>query len=233
LFWLLSCCSPVAALPVLIPVLNMEMTPTVTTAHLTANMEILFTDQTEAPITGMETPHTTTTGIPGQPTETQPMAQTVVLILVTGIRHMIPMEDHAQDTVIPRIANKPFGESLMRFLIMMAALLITVSDAKAEYVAIGQIQGTVCKGFVIEVCSKYNLSAVKGSDGKMYTVSRTFDSVDEHNGDLCHIRTKLTTGGAFSWAINSVAQPVFYEKTAAGEYKELDVEYVTFKCKKR
>lgn len=79
------------------------------------------------------------------------------------------------------------------------------------------------------------LDAVKGKDGRLYTIADRFESVTEYKPEKgrCWIRTKSTQAGLISWGINAVTQPDFYEKEASGEYKKHDVEYVTFKCIKR
>lgn len=117
--------------------------------------------------------------------------------------------------------------------IAIIALLIS-TQARADYLVWGEIEGTVCWGIGIEVCSQKKLHAVKGKDGRLYTISDRFESVSEYNETKgrCWIRTKSTGGGLISWGINTAIQPEFYEKLPSGEFKKHDVEYVTFKCKK-
>lgn len=105
----------------------------------------------------------------------------------------------------------------------------------ADYYATGPIEGNVCRGFVIEACGLHTIAAVKGDDDRLYEVQRRFASVTEHKESTgrCWIKTKVKGGGLLSWGVNAAKQPVFYERTSSGEYKELDVEYVTFKCVKR
>lgn len=109
------------------------------------------------------------------------------------------------------------------------------APAWADYYATGPIEGNVCWGFGIEVCGLHTIAAVKGDDGRLYEVQRQFSSVTEYKESTgrCWIKTKAKGGGLLSWGINTITQPVFYERTSSGEHKELDVEYVTFKCVKR
>lgn len=118
---------------------------------------------------------------------------------------------------------------------LLLSLFCMCSPALAEYVATGPIEGNVCKGFGIEVCSTHTIVAVKGDDGRMYTVNRQFPSVTEYKEKTgrCWINTKAKGWGLISSAINAAKQPVFFERSPSGEYKELDVEYLTFKCAKR
>lgn len=117
-------------------------------------------------------------------------------------------------------------------IIFVAAALSTPLAAFADYCAVGEIEGNLCKGFIVEACKLVRIDAVKGDDGKLFTVKRCYPSVSEYDQTKgrCWIRTKSTGGGLLSWAFNAPQQSVFYHKTAHGEYEELDVEYVTFKC---
>lgn len=115
--------------------------------------------------------------------------------------------------------------------IVIACVLVCPS-AFADYLVKGPIEGNVCWGLGIEVCGLKKLDAVKGADGRLFTISDRFKSVSEYNSakGRCWIRTKSTGGGLFSWGVNAAIQPEFFEKTDSGEYKKHDVEYVTFKC---
>lgn len=112
--------------------------------------------------------------------------------------------------------------------------VISVAPAWAEYVATGPIKGNVCRGIGIEVCGLHRVVAVKGDDGRLYEVSTRYDSVTEYKegSGRCWIKTKSSGGGIFSWGVNAIKQPTFLEITD-GKYKELDVEYLTFRCVKR
>lgn len=118
------------------------------------------------------------------------------------------------------------------FAILMA--LISTS-ARADYFAVGPIEGNVCWGFGIEVCALHEISAVRGDDDRLYEVKRQFTSVTEYkeNSSRCWITTKSKGGGLISWGINAIKQPIFLERTSSSKYKELDVEYLTFKCVRR
>lgn len=121
---------------------------------------------------------------------------------------------------------------------MSAVTLIALgfsAPAEADYYATGPIEGNVCRGFFIEACGLHKITAVKGDDGRLYAVQTRFASVTEYNEGTgrCWIRTKAEGGGLLSWAVNAAKQPVFYARTPDGEYRELDVDYVTFKCAKR
>lgn len=117
--------------------------------------------------------------------------------------------------------------------VITIALLIVPIPANAWYEAVGKIEGQVCHGFVIEMCGLHNIDAVKGDEGRMYEVKRSFDSVTEYkeSSERCWIRTKSMQLGLFNPVANSILQPTFYEKVD-GKYEKLDVEYVTFKCRK-
>lgn len=105
----------------------------------------------------------------------------------------------------------------------------------AEYCAIGNIKGSVCKGFILESCKHVQIDAVKGDGDKLYTVNRCFDSVTEYSESKgrCWIRTKSQGGGLISWGINTAIQPEFLHLNEDGSYEALDVDYLTFKCQTR
>ncbi len=118
---------------------------------------------------------------------------------------------------------------------MTVLLVLLISPASAEYVVTSQIRGNVCQWFGLGLCGFHNISAVKGSDGKLYSMATSFDHVSEYNQEkkTCWINTKSDGMGIISSAVNALAQPVFFEKTASGEYEKLDVEFLVFSCIER
>jgi len=96
-------------------------------------------------------------------------------------------------------------------------------------------QQILCSGFVIEVCKFVQVDAVKGENGKLYNVKCCYDSVSEYSKSKgrCWINTKSKGGGLLSWGVNAVTQPEFLHLNEDGNYEELDVEYLTFKCQRR
>lgn len=113
--------------------------------------------------------------------------------------------------------------------------ILTYGTADAQYVATGPYKGTVCSGFIIESCATHEIAAVKGKDGKLYALKTEHQSVDQHSEakKRCHIRTKSSGAGLLSVGVNAVIQPVFLAKQSNGEYKELDIEYLSFPCIKK
>lgn len=103
----------------------------------------------------------------------------------------------------------------------------------ADFYAVGPFEGQVCWGVVIEACGLKPLHAVEGSDGKLYTIATTYKSVSDHKNGRCWIRTKSKGAGLISFGVNAMTQPKFYEKTGGNDFKQHDVEYVTFKCVER
>lgn len=107
--------------------------------------------------------------------------------------------------------------------------------ADARFCATGPIEGQECTGIGIEVCSMMRIDAIEGEEGRLYTVSECYEEVSDYDArkGRCWITTKSRSWGLFSWVINAVNQPTFYHRNDAGEYEELDVEYVTFPCERR
>jgi hypothetical protein len=112
-------------------------------------------------------------------------------------------------------------------------LIATVSYA--DYCAVGEIKGNICKGFVIESCRHVRVDAVKGDDGRLFSVKTCYSEVSDYreSDDRCWIRTKSKGLGFWSSALNAAKQPEFFTKKENGEYEEIDVEYLVFKCVKR
>ena len=122
----------------------------------------------------------------------------------------------------------------MRNKFIIAFYLVCFNySSLADYVATGQFEGTVCHGIGITWCESHTIAAVKGDDGKPYSLRKTFNEVTEYNGETCIIKTKQSGGALINGVINAAKQPDFLEKTESGDYKKLDVEYITFPCVKR
>lgn len=119
--------------------------------------------------------------------------------------------------------------------LLAAALAMSAASIQclADYRATGPFEGTVCKGIGIEICSQHDLVAVKGDDGKLYTISETFRNVTEYNkrSGKCTIQTGAASIGLIDMLRSSATSPTFYERSDAGEYVPLDVDYVTFPCR--
>lgn len=126
------------------------------------------------------------------------------------------------------------GSPVIR-VVAFGIVSLTYGAAHAQYVATGPYKGTVCSGFIIQSCAIHEITAVKGKDGKLYTLKTEHQAVDEYNGDnkRCHIRTKSKGAGLLSVGVNAITQPVFLTKQAGGDYKELDIESVSFPCIKK
>ncbi len=117
-------------------------------------------------------------------------------------------------------------------LACICMVLIILSEAHADYCAVGEIKGHVCKGFIIESCKNVRVDAVKDNNGKLYTVKKCYSDVSEYSEGQgrCWINTKSKGGGFFSWGSNAATQPEFLHQDEDGDYEEIDAEYLTFKC---
>ena len=114
-------------------------------------------------------------------------------------------------------------------------LMFSSDKVQAEYVAIGPIEGNVCQGWGIQVCGRRKLEAVKDDGGRLHKILKIYAEVSEfkESSSRCFIKTKFSGLGLLSSGVNAVKQPVFLERTSTGELKELNVDYITFKCIKR
>lgn len=109
------------------------------------------------------------------------------------------------------------------------ALLLASPMAHADYIAVGEIEGQVCTGFVIEHCRTVVIHAVK-RDGELYRIATRYEEVSEYRDGRCWITVESRGGGLLSAAINSLLPNEFYTLTDDGEYEEVSPEYVTFRC---
>jgi len=103
------------------------------------------------------------------------------------------------------------------------SVLFASTNAFSEYCAVSKIKGNVCSGFVIEACKFVVVDAVKGDDGKLYELSRCYESASDYSESKgrCWVRTKSKGAGLFSWGVNAAAQPEFYHLKEDGTYEEL------------
>ena len=126
-----------------------------------------------------------------------------------------------------------FKSNHIKFALFFA-LTVANSVAIADYAVVGKIEGSSCWGVGFQMCSMKTIEAVKGDDGRLYTVAESFPRVSEYSASKgrCWIRAKDSGTGLISMAANAAFSPSFYEKTSSGEFKKVDVEYITFKCTK-
>ena len=69
---------------------------------------------------------------------------------------------------------------MKKYLIVITTflfLLLSTQNTNAEYIAIGDIEGNVCKGFVIEICGLERIDAEKGPDGKLYPIQSRYKDI--------------------------------------------------------
>lgn len=117
----------------------------------------------------------------------------------------------------------------MNFTICLVMLFFS-SCLLADYIATSEFTGTVCTGIGVEICSKVKIVAI-GKNGELYEIKKTWKSVDEHNANTCHIKTKFDKAGPFSGLISSYKFPDFYTYKN-NEYEKVSIDYLTFKCRK-
>ena len=120
------------------------------------------------------------------------------------------------------------------YVVWLITILVTIFSARiaqADYVAVGQIRGNVCSwgGFI---CKFVNIDAIR-KEGKLFSLAKVFADVDDYKRGRCWINTKSKSMGLISNAINIFTQPEFLRRQDDGDFEELDVEYLVFKCIKR
>lgn len=119
-----------------------------------------------------------------------------------------------------------------RKIIAAICLALLSTQSLAAYCATDQINGNVCKGFIIESCSFIAIHAIEGDSGQMYELSQCYEDVSDYDAsrERCWIRTKSEGWGLISNAINLMSGTKFYHRDNSGNFEEVDVEYLTFPC---
>ncbi len=133
-----------------------------------------------------------------------------------------------------RIATTHASRVALIIFVFALYALIFPSKSKADYLVTGKIMGTECTNYaVFKSCSGgKSVDAVKGKDGKLYHLPNRFAEVSEYNGRNCFIRLESMFGGAVGWLSEAMTNATFYERQSNGSYKELDLGYIRFRCRK-
>ena len=89
---------------------------------------------------------------------------------------------------------------MKKHLCIAALAIVSASQTLAAYYVSGEIEGNVCRGFVIEACGLHKIHAVRGSDGRLFEVTNRFESVSEYkeSSGRCWVSTKSTSLGVLS-----------------------------------
>jgi hypothetical protein len=119
----------------------------------------------------------------------------------------------------------------IRLFLAFIFLIAFNAYARADYQVTGPTRGTECTLGI--VCSTHTIAAVRDDKGTLRYMPTYYSSVSDFNGTNCFINTKSTGLGFISMAINAIKQPVFLELDSKGNYKELDIESISFPCRKR
>lgn len=118
----------------------------------------------------------------------------------------------------------------MKQMMIFITILIGVS-AHAGYRVTGQVDGTVCSGFIIQHCTTKTVDAVRGEDGKLFEMTQHFQNVSEYRSERCTINVKSGRMNLIKRAAQAATTPDFYT-LKDGEYEKINVERITFPCVK-
>lgn len=127
------------------------------------------------------------------------------------------------------------SRDMRRLTILIIPFLISSGSwTYADYQVTGAIFGTECTSFIIfDRCKDRHVDATLGQDNQYYSLAQSFPDVSEFNesSGICHIKTPSP-----SWITKVLGRaknyPVFFEKQVDGKYEQVDVEYLTFPCRK-
>ena len=103
----------------------------------------------------------------------------------------------------------------------------------ADYYVTGKITGWK-ESFMGLKVTQTNVDAVKGEDGRIYTLQQSYKKVDEYDSSQgrCWIYTK--SHNPMGKLIDLFTASTFYEKNTDGSYtKTKNLSSITFSCDKR
>ena len=119
-----------------------------------------------------------------------------------------------------------------RFLIILVALL-WCNVGFADYYVTGKITGWK-ESFMGFKVTETNVDAVKGKDGRIYSLQQSYKKVDEYDSSKrrCWIYTK--SRNSIGKLIDLFTASTFYEKNTDGSYTKIkNLSSITFPCDKR
>lgn len=118
--------------------------------------------------------------------------------------------------------------------VLILAILIWPAASLADYLVTGQIDASECTSYLVfDSCSFVKVHAVRDDEGTFYHPGERYPSVTDYdkNKGRCWIQIKSKGGGLFSSAANLVIPQIWYTEED-GQMRKIDVEYLTFPCKK-
>jgi len=132
--------------------------------------------------------------------------------------------------------NKGQGMKFTTFL-FVAPFLLYSNPTIADYIATGPIAGIVCSGIIFKSCPPTRVDAIKGKDGKLYSLAKRYPKVSEFNGRRCWIELKSGSNSRYGGKglldyFSNLSGDTFYQRQNDGSYKEIDVERLMFDCRK-
>ena len=122
----------------------------------------------------------------------------------------------------------------MRLIIfIVSGMLLLSSGARADYYVRGDITGGSSKyfGFALTITK---VDAVKGQDGKLYSLAMSYANVDEYKEKDKRCWINLKSKSEIGKLIGLFKSNDFYVKNSKGELDKIDnLEYITFPCVKK
>lgn len=121
---------------------------------------------------------------------------------------------------------------MVRFIIA-TAILVSGTNAYAEYVAVGPITASSCKQFFIfGSCETVTVDAAS-SQGTYYELKRVWPEVDQYDKSTETCKVKVGSGGdtsLISSALKAATAPTFYTRKG-NDFEKINIETIRFKCK--
>ena len=130
------------------------------------------------------------------------------------------------------------GSCIAPIKVALALTMVTFSSStKAEFVAVGPIEGAV-SGF-IGGTTYYKIAWVQNSKGERWNFPTRYASVDEYNINakkgyaMCFLKVKSSLPGVLGFAADAVSStPTFYGiKKGSSSPEKIGPEYLVFQCR--
>ena len=112
---------------------------------------------------------------------------------------------------------------------LLVSAFLVIGQAQAAYIRTGQVTGHVCSGFVIEYCGFEKIDAVRNSQGEIFHVAETYESVSDYSASQGRCWVRLD--GGILWFMKYFREAEFLQKTNGG-YRKIDPETISFACRK-
>ena len=132
--------------------------------------------------------------------------------------------------------SSAFAPRVIVYLLVVAFVAVLPKVSLADYLVVGSVKGQSCLyyGPFWNCTTNIAVDAIEGPDGKLYNLPTQYTDVAEYDEEtgICLIRIANVLPDPFGWLVDQVNNPTFFERQSDGIFKELDLDFLQFFCKK-